>query len=240
MIYLFHGSDVEQVRRKAFAWVKAAQTKEPSLAYVRLAREDLSSPVLEEAISSGGLFVKRLLVVLDDPFPIARATEEGDGDEEEMGSLVEEQIDALVESNNVILIVAPKLLSAKAKKISAKAKQTYVFNAPAVAKRGFNASLPDALGARNREKLWLELTRALRTGDAPEMLHGLLHWKARQLFEQAKIAENSLPGASRRGVRVWKSQEARELSRSLIELLQASRRGGLSLALALERLALSI
>ena len=227
MIYLFHGSDVEQVRRKAFAWVAAAQKKEPNVAYTRLAREDLSPSVMEDIASSGGLFVKRLLIVLDDPFPQVRTTDDEEGEtEESAGSLVEEHLDALAESNNVILIIAPKLLSTKAKKLGAKAKTVYSFDKPPVATRGFNAPLPDALAARSREKLWLELMRALRAGDAPEMLHGLLHWKARQLMEQ--------------GSRAWKPQEARELSLALIELLQSSRRGGLPLATALERFALSI
>jgi hypothetical protein len=226
MIYLFHGSDVDQVRKKAFAWVAAAQKKEPNLAYTRLAREDLSSAVLEEVTSSGGLFVKRLLVVLDDPFPPTRTADDEESEEDSKDSLVEEYIDELVASDNAILVVAPKLLATKAKKLGAKAKAVYTFDKPAVAKRGFNAPLPDALGARSREKLWLEVQRALRAGDAPEMLHGLLHWKARQLMEQ--------------GGRVWKPQEARKLSLALIELLQNSRRGGLPLATALERFALSI
>ncbi len=82
-------------------------------------------------------------------------------------------------------------------------------------KRGFNSALVNALGARNRDKLWLEINRALRAGDAPEMLHGLLHWKARDMRD-------------------------RKLSLDLINLLQSSRRSGLDLSLSLERFALSL
>ncbi|HEY4522942.1 MAG TPA: hypothetical protein VJK73_01055, partial [Candidatus Paceibacterota bacterium] len=67
---------------------------------------------------------------------------------------------------------------------------------------------------------------ALRKGDAPEMLHGLLHWKTRDLMEK--------------GSRAWKPQETRALSLSLISLLQNSRRKGLDLSQSLERFALSI
>jgi hypothetical protein len=231
MIYLFYGSDVEKVRTKAFAWVAAARAKEPNLAYVRLAREELTPAALEDAASSGGLFVKRLLILIDDPFSAARATsEEEDGSEEETttGSVFEEYVDALAASDNAIVILAPKLAAVKAKKLVAKAKVEYKFDVPVTfeAKRGFNSSLVDALGARNREKLWLEINRALLAGDAPEMLHGLLHWKARDIMSK--------------GSRVWKPQESRKLSLDLIELLQASRRGGLGLNLALEKFALSI
>lgn len=229
MIYLFYGTDVEKVRTKAFEWVAKAQEKEPNLAYVRLAREELTAAALEDAALSGGLFVKRLLILIDDPFPAARAMTEEDTDEEEGGANVfEDHIEALAASDNAIVILAPKLAAAKAKKVAAKAKVEYKFDAPITREtaRGFNGNLVNALAARSRENLWLEVNRALTAGDAPEMLHGLLHWKARDLMEKSG--------------RSWKPQEARRLSLDLIELLQASRRGGLDLSLALEKFALSI
>ncbi len=229
MIYLFHGSDVEKTRTKAFAWVAAARLKEPNLAYVRLAREELTANSLEDAALSGGLFVKRLLVLIDDPFPGMRATSEEDsGEKEEASNVIEEHLDRLAASDNAIIILAPKLAAVKAKKLIAKAKMEYRYDKPTAGEdvRGFNTNLVNALAARSREKLWLEINRAFHAGDAPEMLHGLLHWKARDLMSK--------------GSRTWSPKESRQLSLALIELLQSSRRGGLDLSLALERFALSI
>lgn len=229
MIYLFYGTDVEKTRAKAFEWVAKARTKEPNLAYARLAREELSDAALEDAALSGGLFVARLLVLIDDPFPAARAA----NDEEESGetgtaSVLEEHLDALAASDNAIVILAPKLPAAKAKKIAAKAKMEYKYDKPASreVERGFNSNLVNALSARSRDKLWLEINRALSAGDAPEMLHGLLHWKARDLMEK--------------GGRAWTAEESRQLSLDLIRLLQDSRRGGLDLPLALEKFSLAV
>src|SRR3989344_1502003 len=214
MIYLFHGSDVEKTRMKAFEWVAKARAKEPNLAYVRVGREELTEAALEDAAQSGGLFVKRLLVLIDDPFQ-----------EEISTDLVEEHINNLAVSDNAIIILAPNLVTAQAKKIIAKAKVEYKYDKAALEdKRGFNANLVNALASRSREKLWLEINRALYAGDKPEMLHGLLHWKARDLMEK--------------GSRTWKPQEARKLSLDLINLLQSSRRGGLELSLSLEKFAL--
>ncbi|MEK7144489.1 MAG: hypothetical protein AAB794_01365 [Patescibacteria group bacterium] len=230
MIYLFYGSDVEKTRSKAFEWVAKARTKEPNLAYIRLAREELTNAVLEDASLSGGLFVKRLLILIDDPFSATRSIREEESDEKEEngGSILEEHLDALATSDNAIIILAPKLTAAKVKKIAAKAKLTYTYDKPATFedKHGFNGNLVNALSARSREKLWLEINRALYAGDAPEMIHGLLHWKARDLMEK--------------GSHAWTPKESRQLSISLIELLQNSRRGGLGLALSLERWALSL
>ncbi len=208
MIYLFYGSDVEKTRTKAFEWVAKARLKEPNLAYVRLAREELTSAALEDAALSGGLFVKRLLILIDDPFQ----------EQEDSQDIFEEHLEALAVSDNAIIILAPKLATAKAKKIIAKAKLVYKYDMPArVGKpeRGFNSNLVNALASRSSEKLWLEINRALRAGDAPEMLHGLLHWKARDMRD-------------------------RQLSLDLISLLQTSRRRGLDLSLSLEKFALSI
>lgn len=229
MIYLFHGSDVDKVRTKAFEWIAKARAKEPNLAYVRLAREELTDATLEDAALSGGLFVQRLLILIDDPFPAARVKSEDENDEEEaIGTTLEDHLESLATSDNAIVILAPKLAVAKAKKIIAKAKLEYKYDKTTARSdaRGFNSNLVNALAVRSREKLWLEINRALRAGDAPEMLHGLLHWKARDLMEK--------------GSRAWSPRESRALSLSLINLLQSSRRGGLDLSLSLEKFALSV
>ncbi|MEK7126226.1 MAG: hypothetical protein AAB835_01930 [Patescibacteria group bacterium] len=220
MIYLFHGNDVEKVRTKAFEWVAKARAKEPNLAYVRLAREELTSAALEDAAQSGGLFVKRLLILIDDPFQ----------ENEDVPAIIEDHIDSLANSDNAIIILAPRLAAPKAKRLAAKLKVEYKYDKAILEeKRGFNGNLVNALGAKSREKLWLEINRALRAGDAPEMLHGLLHWKARDLM--------SKPGMLNAR---WKPNEPRQLSLQLIELLQSSRRGGLDLSLSLEKFALSV
>lgn len=216
MIYLFTGSDAEKARAKAFAWAAAARAKAPEAPYARLSAEDITPAALEEAVQSQGLFFSKMLILLDDPFALA-----------ESGDAVLEALAQLAASQNPIAIVAPKLLAARRKKIEAAAERVFVSDAsekkPA---RGFNSGLVNALASRDREALWKELMKAKRAGDVPEMLHGLLHWKARDLMEK--------------GGRAWTKEEARALSRALIELLSDSRSGALPLDLALERFALSV
>lgn len=231
VIYLFHGSDTERVRNKAFAWVAKAREKDPNVVYIRLSREEVTAAALEEVASSGGLFAKRLLVLLDDPYPAKRAAqseEEGGDDALRETSPLDAYLKELSESNNAIVLLAPKLTAPQTKKLVAKATIEYRVDAAASrsAARGFNTELVQALAARSREKTWLEVVRALRAGDAPEMVHGLLHWKARDLLEK--------------GSRVWSRAEARALSLQLILLLRDSRRGKGSLAELLERFALAL
>lgn len=216
MIYLFQGNDTEKVRAKAFAWVAAARAKAPDAPYIRLTADAISASSLSEVIQSQGLFFSKMLVLLDDPFALTEA-----------GEAVLEALPQLKESQNPIAIVAPKLLAARTKKLEAAADKVFMVNVTEKkSARGFNSGLVNALASRNRSELWKELMKAEREGDAPEMLHGLLHWKARDLMQK--------------GGRGWSPEEARALSRNLIELLSDSRSGDVPLALQLERFALSI
>ncbi len=126
MMYLFHGSDEGKVREKAFAWVAAARAKEPNLVYARLSREELTAAALEDAAAAGGLFVRRLLILLDDPF--SKTDEE---DDEHAPDVLEMHLDALAKSDNAIVILAPKLPAAKAKRLAEKVAKAYEYNEPA-------------------------------------------------------------------------------------------------------------
>lgn len=215
MIYLFHGTDTHKVRAKAFQWVAAARARAPEAAYVRLTTDQLSEASLTEALSSQGLFFAKTLVLLDDPFSEGSSSE-----------LVLAHLDALTISPNAVAILAPKLLASRATKLTAAAEKVFVIDAIAKKDRGFNSALVNALAARDRGLLWKEVTKALREGDAPEALHGLLHWKARDLMQK--------------GGKGWTPIEARTLSLALIELLSDSRGRDLPLPLALERFALTV
>lgn len=216
MIYLFHGTDSAKVRAKAFQWVAAAKEKRPDASYVRLSTEAITEEALMEITASQGLFFSKMLVLLDDPFATADSAE-----------LVLEHLDILVASENPIALVAPKLLAARVKKVQAKAEKVFVNDLKEKKEaRGFNGALVNALAARNGSLLWTELQKAERLGDAPEALHGLLHWKARDLMEK--------------GSPKWNKQDARKLSRDLISLLSDARGGELPLKESLERFALSL
>jgi len=216
MIYLFYGSDTGKVRAKAFQWVEASRKKAPEAHYVRLAPEDTTVATLEEIATASGLFFTKSLVLIDDPFSLAAS-----------GEAVLDSLALLSESPNPIAILAPKLKAAETKKLEAKAEKAFKIDATAKKEgRGFNAGLVNALSARDGKGLWLEIEKSLRAGDAPEMLHGLLHWKARDLMQK--------------GSKSWSAGEARALSLGLIELLSDARSESLDLGVALERWALSL
>lgn len=216
MIYLFHGSDAEKARNKALAWVAAARAKQPDAAYARLSASEVTPEALQEIASTQGLFFLKTLALLDDPFANTESAE-----------VVLEHLDMLAESQNPIAILAPKLLASRVKKVEAKADKVFVCDlAQKKEGRGFNGALVNALAAKDGKALWAELVKAERQGDAPEALHGLLHWKARDLMQK--------------GSTKWGNDGARKLSVELIELLSDARSGGLTLSQSLERFALGL
>ena len=216
MLYLFHGSDTNRVRGKALAWVAAARAKAPDAYYLRLDGNAVSEESLRDALGTQGLFFSKTLVLLDDPF-----------EQKASADAVLALLPELAASPNVVALLAPKLIPARLRKVEAVAEKAFkvdVIARPPV--RGFNNALVSALGSRNGSALWKEIVKAYRQGDAPEMVHGLLHWKARDLMQK--------------GGGAWGERGARRLSRDLIELLADSRGKDLELPLALERFALSI
>lgn len=216
MIYLFTGTDVAKARAKAFQWVAAARAKAPDAPYLRLSPSEISEASLAEAAGSAGLFYAKSLVLLDDPFA-----------DKESADTVLAALDMLAQSGNPVAILAPKLLAARQKKLEGKAEKVFVHDLKEkAAPRGFNSGLVNALADKNGAALWKEIAKASRAGDAPEMIHGLLHWKARDMMQK---------GSSK-----WGKDGARKLSVDLIRLLSDSRKGELGLGESLERWALSI
>ena len=94
--------------------------------------------------------------------------------------------------------------------------------------RGFDPhGLTFALGSRDKKKLWLGLTAALKEGEKPEAIAGLLHWKARDMLSK------NTPGK-------YSREEMKNLSRELVSLYHDSHRGLGDLELLLERFALKL
>lgn len=215
MIYLFHGTDTGKARAKAFAWITAARAKAPEAAYVRLQGNQITAEALQNAISAQGLFFAKSLILIDDPFA-----------DEESGEALLSLLDMLAASGNPVGILAPKLLAVRAKKLEAVATKVFKEDATPKQGRGFNSALVNALAAKDGKALWKEVVKAERLGDAPEALHGLLHWKARDMMQKGNAK--------------WGKEGARMLSVSLIELLADARSGDLPLVLSLERFALSL
>lgn len=130
-----------------------------------------------------------------------------------------ELAEVFVESPHTFVFVEEKLLKAPTVTLEKAGAKIEVAAKPASAagrERGFDPfGLTVALAARDKKKLWLALTQALRAGEKAEAVAGLLAWKARQMGDA-------------------------QLSRTLTFMYHDSHRGAGDLELLLERFTLKL
>ena len=108
-------------------------------------------------------------------------------------------------------------------------------------------SLSDALGERDKKRLWVLYQKGKFNGVSPEEAHGILFWgvKSIHLAHGAQNAEEAElnPFVFKKVARFasnYTTAELDRLSMSLIALYHSARRGMIPLDIALERFILSI
>ncbi|HVV15208.1 MAG TPA: hypothetical protein VHD55_02300 [Candidatus Paceibacterota bacterium] len=135
------------------------------------------------------------------------------------GERMEEFLDiaeVLAESPHTFIFEEEKLLKRETDILTKAGAKIEKKEKAAAGKSGFDPfGITFALGSRDKKKLWLGLTQAIRAGEKPEALAGLLAWKARQMKDA-------------------------KLSRELVWMYHDSHRGAGDLELLLERFALKL
>jgi DNA polymerase III delta subunit len=103
--------------------------------------------------------------------------------------------------------------------------------------------LADALGERNKKKLWILLQEALKNTSAEE-IHGILFWQIKNLL--MVLGSNSNPGMhdfvykkNQRFAQKWNKEELIDLSHRLVSVFH-NRNVYRTLAIDLEKITLSI
>ena len=105
-------------------------------------------------------------------------------------------------------------------------------------------SLTDALGNRDKKKLWTLYQKAIRTNAVPEELHGILFWQVKtMLLVSQKETKDLKPFAvskAKKFIQNYSEEELQKLARNLVELYHDTRRGFVEFPIALEQFILSI
>lgn len=153
----------------------------------------------------------------------------GKGEEERSAERAEELLamaKGLADSPHLFIIEEEKLLAKPLEKLKKAGATIETLEAPKK-KQEFNVfAIGDALARGDRKNLWLLLTKALRSGLAPENIAGVLAWKARTMCASARSSAEK--------------QKFEKLSRDLVVMYHESHRGAGDLGLLLERFALTV
>lgn len=216
MIFLFTGTDRGKTRAALNADVEKLLKKNVQL--VRISDANTVDD-LHAALQGAGMFGLAgqggtQVVILDSILA-----------NEEMYTIFFAALPALAKSSDAIYLLEGKLDADTRKRIEKHAEKTRKFDAPAKGKDSSIFALANALRAQDTRALWVGLQRELVGGKAPEAVHGVLFWGAKDLFMKARDEKTR--------------ERAKRLIAELAELPHEARRRGEDLEYALERFALS-
>ena len=211
MLYLYTGTDRE----------KARSVMQKEIAKVEKGREVIrvtdahTVEDLRAALQGRGMFGGPRVVVL-----------EGALSHDEMHVIVFEALESLQNDSDIFFIYEEKVDAATRKKIEKYAEKSERFDAGKSARDNEAFELAYALQQGDKKKLWVGYMRELGKGSAPEMIHGILFWAAKQNFMRVSREEDK--------------KRAAKVMMQLVELPHEARRKGFDMEYALEKFVLSV
>ena len=212
MLYVYSGTD----RDKARAEMHKALTREGKKRNIVRVTDASAVPDLEEALRGGGMFGEKRAVVLDGVFA-----------NEEMRGVVLNALPHMKESDEPFFILEGKLDADTRRVLEKHAEAHGRFDAKKEKEGGEIFSLAYALKRGDKKALWVAYQRALARGEAPEAVHGVLFWGAKDMLLRARARSPE----QRRGAK---------LVAELAELPHDARRQGFELEYAIERYLLNV
>ncbi|MBI2612972.1 hypothetical protein HYW59_04185 [Candidatus Kaiserbacteria bacterium] len=213
MLYVFSGTDREKARAEMNKALRQAQGKRE---VIRITDAN-SLDDLNAALSGGGMFGGKRVVILDGVFA-----------NEEMRNVVLDALQRIKESEDIFFVLEEKPDADTRKKLEKHAETVKKYDLPAgrqAREGGGIFALAYALKGGDKKRLWVEYQRALSRDEAPEAIHGVLFWGAKDAY--LKSSGNARERAGR-------------LVAELAELPHEARRRGFELEYALERYILSV
>lgn len=144
----------------------------------------------------------------------------------ELGEILLENLERLSKSDEDVFIFEEKPLAELRKKLEKYAEKVEKFDAPKKERDASIFVMANALRAADKKALWVGYMKEIAKGSAPEAVHGVLFWAAKDMLLRSKLAS---PEHTR----------GQKLIASLAELPHEARRRGEDLEYALERFVLS-
>lgn len=237
MLYFIHGTDIKKVVEKAHGLVNAMLVKKPNASLFKISTDNWSEETLQELLVSQALFENKYIVEL------SRLIDREDVKESLVDSLKEIQ-----ESENIFIWLEENVDSKTLSKIEKFAEKVQQFDSKKEFKKvEFNIfSLADALGNRDKKKLWM-LYQDAKKFFAVEEIHGTLFWQAKSMLISTKTKSATESGLksfvytkSLKMAKNFSPEELLNLSSRLISISHDARRGIHDFDIALERFCLEV
>lgn len=162
MLYLIWGSDSQKREIKFKNLIESLLAKKTDATLFKLEGEDWDEAQFEELILGQSLFVKKYIVAGRNLFTNDIASE-----------FISKHLDALAEAKHIFIFNEEKIPTKLVKPLHLAAEKILRFDKVSTKIRpAFNVFLlGDALGARDRRRLWLSFIKALQFGVLPEEIY---------------------------------------------------------------------
>lgn len=237
MIYFFYGQNDK--KEKAVASARESLLKKyPGANVFIVPEEEWNKERIEELTLSQGLFGDQHIIVSKN---ILR--------NEEIFENIKENIKAIKESPNIFIFNEDDVTKKISGVIEKYAEKVEVFEEknPKKAERFNMFALTDALGARDKKRSWILLTKAFDGGMETEEAHGMIFWQIKSLILASK-SQNAIDAGlqpfvfskSKGYSKNFKDGELEKISSNLISMYHNAHRGKHDFKLALERFVLSL
>ena len=215
--------------------IQVAAAKKKKATVVRFTDSSFLQEEFEKYLGATDLFGEEFVVILDRIFANTEAREIFWKDIFDTVTstnsfwLFEEKI--LADDKDVIKKAGGEITEDKTKSVTAKSE--------------FNIfALGDALGARDKKKLWVLYQKALRVGKAAEEINGTLFWAIKSMLtvknDGGKNLNPYVQSKSKNFLKNYKEGELDAIAFGLVKNYHESRRGGLPLEEKLEQFILSL
>ncbi len=206
MLYFYTGTDRKKTRSALDAAVKKAAKKDSHI--VRITDTNVPADLVA-ALGGGGMFNESRVVVLN-----------GVLSNEEMRSELLESLKRIRDSEEIFFILEEKPDAATRKQIEKYAETSERYDSPAAKKGADIFAIANALRRADKKALWVNYQQQLAEDAAPEAIHGVLFWAAKDMALKARTDAERM--------------RAQRLLIELAELPHESRRRGFELEYALE------
>lgn len=220
MLYFFSGSDRDAARAALNAAVE--KTAGPQKGTFRITDAHTADD-LRMALQGPGMFPPAggragggRVVVFDGILG---------GNNEEAQTIFLDSLKSMRDSKELFFLLEGSLDAAVRKQVEKYAEESKRFDAKKGERDNAIFALANYLQRGDKKNLWIGLMREFEKGAAPEAVHGLLFWAAKQGVLRSRGGQEA--------------QRARRLMAALAELPHVARRKGEDLSYALERFALS-
>lgn len=247
MYYLIYGDDKIKARMVAQKTVAAGKIKHNEAGFFKLTSENFTADKLDEQIGSQGLFYDKALIFLDNLC-----------EEEESGVVLVKRLKDIKESPNFFVILEGKLNKAELEKFKKYAEKTEEFKKvekklnkkELLAQKGEKIDFfefANALGEKDKKKLWTLYQDALAESVPAEEVHGIFFWQVKAMLAAIKSKDAVEAGLnpyvyskSKSYAKGYGEDKLKQMSQALFEMYHEAHRGKTDFHIALERFILEI